>query len=149
LQNGRRSVSLASEYASALGVATYCFAVCEWNAVYCCESIKPGEMKKIIRNAETAGAIAKRFANLVKSMPTSAERDALETVANRFGDLVKVRNSILHGKPCTAPCGDQRLFGPGFWEIADLEREADNFAQCGDLLNTWLHGFLKAFVPAP
>jgi len=148
MKDDRKRVPLASEYAFALGVATYCFAVCEWNVVWCCERIKPGALQKIVGKELTAGGIATCFTNLTKDMPKSAEREELKILASRFADLVEVRNGIAHGKPCTAPSGEQRLSGRAILEIADLERAADEFTECGISLNAFLHGFLSTFSPA-
>jgi hypothetical protein len=146
MKDDRKRTPLAADYSHALGVATYCFAVCEWNAVWCCERIRPGTLQKLIEKKKTAGGIAIFFADLVTNMPPSTERDELKALADRFKNLVEVRNGILHGKPCTAPSGEQRLSSDGtIAEIADLEQAADDFAACSISLNYKLHGFLAKF----
>jgi hypothetical protein len=143
MKDDRNRIPLAADYASALGVAAYCFASCEWNVVWCCERIKPGSLNESIRKKLTAGGIAKRFTDLIKNMPPSKERKELEALAVEFARLVEVRNGIAHGKPCTAPSGEQRLSSASIVEIADLKRAADEFAACSISLNTVLYGFLK------
>jgi len=54
-QSTHHRIPLTPEYASALGVATYCFAVCEWNVVWCCERIGAGSVDKFAREEKTAG----------------------------------------------------------------------------------------------
>jgi hypothetical protein len=144
MKDDRKRVPLADDYALALGVAAYCFARCEWDVVWCCERIQPGALQKIVGDKLTAGGIAKRFKNLVRSMPASAGRKELEALASEFEKLVETRNAIAHGKPCTAPGGAQRLSSPAILEIADLERAADDFTTCSLGLNSMLYGFLKA-----
>jgi hypothetical protein len=82
-------------------------------------------------------------------MPKSKERTELQSVAREFGRLVSVRNDILHGKPCTAPGGEQRLSGQKIIEIPDLENAADEFAACGIRLNDLYYKFLVNYVPPP
>lgn len=144
MQDSRKRIPLAADYASALGVAAYCFASCEWNVVWCCERIKPGALQKIVEARLTAGNIADRFTALVKTFPPSTDRQNLAALAAEFTKLVKVRNGILHGKPCTAPSGKQQLSSRGILEIADLKKAADDFATCSIGLNAVLYGFLKA-----
>ena len=109
--------------------------------------IKPGALRKIVGDELTAGRIAKRFIDLVQSMPKSAAREDLGTVAQEFAKLVQVRNKILHGKPCTGPNGYARLSSGRILEIVDLEDAADAFSECGCKVNELLHGFLETYVP--
>ncbi len=147
MNDDRKRVPLASGYAFALGTVTYCFARCEWDVVWCCERIQPGALRRMAQLR--AGAIAIRFENLIKRMPSSPERQELQTLAGRFTQLVKIRNGILHGKPCTAPRGEQRLSSGAILEVADLERSADDFTECSSGLNSLLHGFLSTFAGLP
>jgi len=136
-----------SDYVSAVGRATLCFTLCEWNVVYCCERIQPGTLQRIVGDELTAGRIAKRFVNLVSRMSNSAESTELLAVANRFSDLVTLRNRIIHGKPCTGPNGEARLSSTGVLEVPELEAAADSFAECSDEANRLLHGFLSTYSP--
>ena len=131
----------------ALGQAAFCFSICEWNVVWSCEKIKPGALRKIVGDELTAGRIAKCFIDLVRNMPKSASREDLSAVAQEFAQLVKIRNQILHGKPCTGPNGDARLSSGRVLEIVDLEYAADAFSECSSKVNELLSGFLKAYVP--
>ena len=117
-----------SDYSHALGLAVFCFAVCEWNAVWCCERIKPSSLQRTVDKELTAGKIAKYFGDLVRNMPRSTARQELESAAARFLELVGVRNSILHGKPCTGPSGEARLSATRVVEIVNLEEAADHLS---------------------
>ena len=130
----------------ALGIATFCFAICEWNAVYCAERIRPGSLGSFIKEL-TAGKIAKKLSDLTRNMPKSVEREELIAAAQGFADLVPLRNRILHGKPCTGPSGKARLSSTKILEIADLEDAADAFSACSIELNRLLHGFLSGYKP--
>lgn len=109
MRDDRKRQPVRDDYALALGRAAYCFVICEWNVVWCCEKIRPGRLKKIVGEELTGGAIAKVFVDLTRNMPKCPERDELSRAAQTFLGLVKVRNSIFHGKPCTGPSGDARL----------------------------------------
>ena len=135
------------DYAHALGTATFCFAICEWNAVYCAERIHPGSLNAFMKDELTAGKIAKKLIDLTRNMPKSAERKELITAAQAFADLVPLRNNILHGKPCTGPNGEARLSATNVLEISDLQNAADEFSACSIELNRLLHGFLSTYKP--
>lgn len=143
----RHRQPFAATYADAIGRAALCFATCEWNVVWCCERIAPGQLSRIVRDELTAGKIAKDFLNLTRNMPPSKFREELKAVASRFASLVQVRNDILHGKPCTGPSGETRLSAGKVLEMTDLEDSADDFSSCSIEVNRLLHGALATYVP--
>jgi hypothetical protein len=145
--NSRLQQPIEDTYAQALGVATFCFAICEWNAVYCAQRIKPGSLQQFLKDELTAGKIAKKLSDLVRNMPKSKERDELQSAADEFSDLVPLRNSILHGKPCSTTDGKARLSASAIFEVRDLEEAADKFSDCSIKLNKLLHGFLSTYQP--
>lgn len=147
MSDERKLVPVDPEYISALGLATYAFARCEWQVVWCSEKILPGSVTKIVSEEMTAGKIGKHFANLVRNMPKSKERETLSLLASEFLALVDERNRIIHGKPCTAPTGKQRLSGNGIIEITHLEKAADAFSVCNGKLNSLFYGFLQSYLP--
>lgn len=147
MSDERKLIPADPEYLSALGLAAYAFARCEWQVVWCSEKIHPGSVTKIVSEEMTAGTIGKHFANIVRNMPKSKEREQLSSLASEFLALVNERNRIIHGKPCTAPNGAQRLSGDGIIEITHLERAADAFTICGGKLNSLFYGFLQSYVP--
>jgi hypothetical protein len=147
MKDDRLRQPIKVDYMNALGTATFCFAICEWNAVYCAERIQPGTLSQIVKDELTAGKIAKKLLNLILNMPKSNERIQLFDAANTFASLVSLRNRILHGKPCTGPSGEARLSSSNVIEIEDLEEAADRFSACSTELNRLLHGFLSAITP--
>lgn len=147
MNNARLRQAVKPDYLHALGEATYCFALCEWQVVWCCEKIRPNSASKFVAEKLEAGKIAKRFIDLTRNMPPSKGRDELCSSAAKFALLVKLRNAIIHGKPCTGPNGEARLSSPTVLEIADLENAADEFSQCSIELNAQFYGFLASYVP--
>ncbi len=143
----RKLIPVDSSYVNALGLARYAFARCEWQVAWCSEKVQPGSLDKIVSEEMTAGKIAKHFANIVRNMPKSKEREELGLLATDFSSLVVERNRIIHGKPCTAPNGEQRLSGKSIIETADLERAADAFVVCGSKLNSLFYSFLQGYTP--
>jgi hypothetical protein len=148
MKNDRMRQPLKSDYAEALGRATFCFSICEWNVVWSCERIRPGTLQRIVSEELTAGKIAKLFSDLVRNMPRSSQREELAIAAQEFNRLVEIRNGIVHGKPCTGPSGEARLSAQIVLEIPDLEEAADSFSACGIDVNRLFHGFLATYVPA-
>ena len=147
MKDDRLRQPIKPDYMHALGTATFCFAVCEWNAVYCAERLRPGSLSAFIKDELTAGKIAKKLMDLARNMSKSAEREELGAAAKVFADLVSLRNNILHGKPCTGPNGDARLSSANVLEIPDLQDAADAFSACGIELNRLFHGFLSTYTP--
>jgi len=135
------------DYALALGRACYCFAICEWNAVYCAERIRPGSLGTFIKDEATAGKIAKKLTALARNLPKSAGREELVAAAKDFSTLVELRNALVHGKPCTGPSGAARLFTQKVFEVAHLDEAADAFSACSIELNRILYGFLTKDSP--
>lgn len=95
----------------------------------------------------TAGKIAKFFKDLTRSLQKSKEREELKAVAAEFSRLVVVRNSILHGKPCTGPSGEARLSSGIVLELVHLEDAADAFTACATELNRLFYGYLSTYIP--
>ena len=146
MKDDRKRQPIRDDYAHALGVATYCFALCEWQVVWCCEKIRPGSLSKIVGEELTAGKIAKRFLDMTRNMPPSKGRDELSKAAQVFAKLVELRNQIFHGKPCTGPNGDARLSSQHVLEIPELEDAADSFSSCSIELNRLFYCFLSTYT---
>ena len=147
MKDARLRQAVKPDYLLALGHATYCFALCEWQVVWCSEKIKPGSVSNFVGKKLEAGKIAKRFLDLTRNTQPSADREALKALAKRFAALVDKRNAIVHGKPCTGPNGDSRLSSGRVLEIADLEDAADEFSQCSIELNAQFNAFLSTYHP--
>lgn len=141
MKNDRLDVPVRAEYASAVGLAVYCFAGLEWNAVWCCERIEPGSMEDLADR--TAGRVADTLVHLVQGLEHSAKQSDLESGALEFRALVGARNNLVHAKPETVHDGEQALFRHGDqWTLSELEAVADAFATCGNRLDQALHGLL-------
>lgn len=138
----RLLVPVHPDYTSAIGLAVYCFARLEWNAVWCCERIKPGSVTEL--EDRTAGRVADTLLHLVEGLGGSAEEQDLKNAAADFRALVGTRNNLVHAKPGTSISGEQALYRHGDqWLLSELESVADAFAVCSTRLNNALHGSLN------
>ncbi len=147
MKNDRLRCPVEKTYIEAIGLAAYTFSRLEWQVVWCMEKILPASIHKVVSEEMTAGTIAKKFIDATRNMPKSREREELNVLAQRFMELVQVRNNIMHGKPCTSQEGTQRLSGKNIIEVADLENAADDFTECAGKLNSLSYGFLTSYVP--
>jgi hypothetical protein len=137
----RLRIQVDPAYASALGLAVYCFAILEWNAVWCCERMEPGSIENL--EDRTAGRVADTLLHLVQRLNPSKEQAELRKASEAFRSLVGTRNNLVHAKPGTAADGEQRLYRHGDeWTPAELEAVADAFAKCGIQLGRALHVLL-------
>jgi|JI7StandDraft_1071085.scaffolds.fasta_scaffold574596_1 hypothetical protein len=143
MQNTGKRIQIEDQYALALGLATYCFATCEWNAVWSAERLQPGYIATIEPMRKTAGVIARELVDLVNAIGAPSLRAKCLAPSLEFQRLVQERNGLLHGKPGTARNGDQRLFRHGQeWTIATIEAFSDEVAACSILLNDMVHRHL-------
>jgi hypothetical protein len=147
MKDDRLRSPVKPDYMAAIGLAAYAFTTREWQVVWCSEKIRPGSLDKLVGEERTAGKIAKFFMDLTRSMPKSREREELKAAAAEFSRLVLVRNSILHGKPCTGRCGEARLSSGMVLELVYLEDAADAFTACGIELSRLFYGFLSTYIP--
>lgn len=147
MKDDRFRIPLGDGYVHALGRATYCFAVCEWNVVWSCERLKFGAMTKLLNGKATAGTIADTFADLVRNLPKkhAKQRTELARIASDFQGLVTTRNGIMHGKPHSAPDQTQGLYSGTSLFQSDIEDAADAFAACSIEVNFWMHGWLVQY----
>jgi hypothetical protein len=134
MKDDRLRVPFDKPYIEALGSAAYVFACLEWNAVWCCERMEAGYIRKLKK--KTAGVIADDLVRLAgKRTPVQSRIDCLGP-ANEFKRLVNLRNGIFHGKPGTASTGEQRLFKDGHpWMLTMITDAPDEFAKCSISLN--------------
>ena len=138
----RLRVPVHPDYTSAIGLAVYCFASLEWNAVWCCERIEPGSIDGL--EDRTAGRVADTLVHLVKRLGASDDQLELQSAATDFRNLVATRNNLVHAKPATAHDGSEGLFRHGDqWTIDELEETADAFTRCSSRLNRALNGALS------
>lgn len=148
MKNDRLRQPLSQDYAEALGRAMYCFAVCEWNVLWCSERVSPGRLRKLLAKPHTAGEIASKFKDITRNMPRSKDRERLKQLAAKFAMLVELRNGVVHGKPCYVPGQGNRLSAGRVLEIDDINAAADAFSECAIELNRELYGYLAERGPA-
>lgn len=145
MKDDRLRVTLDERYAHRLGLATFCFARCEWDAVWCCERLQPGYINTIEAEKKTAGTIAKDLRKLVERISDVVLKNLCRGPAEEFDRLTKQRNALLHGKPATSASGAQRLFkAADEWTPEAIEDLADEFTACQILLNDMVHKHLVA-----
>jgi hypothetical protein len=138
----RLRVPIADDYVVALGRATYVFATLEWNAVWCCERLKPGFVIKL--GKKTAGNIATSLTKYVSQLGDESLKQACIGPADEFERLVKIRNGLVHGKPGTSSNNVQCLFRDGVtWTVEMIDDAADQFTACSESLNKLLYDELK------
>ena len=143
MKDDRKRVAVDDPYVAALGLVVYCFAICEWNAVWSAEKLQPGYVSTIEPRRKTAGTIAQDLLDLVDAIQDPALKAICQPPAEEFKLLVRERNGLLHGKPGTAPNGDQRLFrGGAVWTIDMIDDFADRVTACSILLNDMIHQHL-------
>lgn len=130
----RLRIEVDDPYLVALGRSLFVFSELEWNAVWCCDRLRPDYIQTV--NQKTAGQIGGEFIDAVALMPASALRTRVSIAAEEFRRLVRIRNDIMHSQPCHAPTGEERLQRRGeLWTFVELEEAADAFAVCSRELN--------------
>jgi hypothetical protein len=135
MRDDRLRIQVDPTYVSALGLATYAFALLEWNAVWCCERTSPGIIGSL--PDRTAGSIAKKLIRLA-TRSTIGTNDLLP-LALDFQGMVSLRNDLLHAKPGSDSDGAQRLFRNGQpWSIEAINDAADAFVACSLRFNALL-----------
>lgn len=146
MKGDRLRVVVDPKYCEAIGRAAYCFAMLEWNAVWCCEKMQPGKIHSL--SEKTAGGVANDLVKLSKALPgTASHRAECISAAKEFQRIIITRNDFLHAPPCTAPNGDQVFSRKGrILTTEDLEDAADEFTACSIRLNALLHGPLSGAV---
>ena len=139
MKDQRLTIPVHPDYTSALGLAVYCFASLEWNAIRCCERIEPGSIEGL--EDRTAGRVADTLLHLLRRLDGSKNQLELQSAAADFRVLVGTRNNLVHAKPGTSVDGKQRLFRHGDqWTLAEFAAVADAFAACSSRLDQALHG---------
>lgn len=137
----RLLVPIQPDYASALGLAIFCFAQLEWHAIWCCERIEPGSLNEL--EERTAGQVADTLLHLVRDLGETAAEQDLKAAAADFHALVGTRNNLVHAKPGISIAGEQALYRHGDqWLLSELESVADAFAVCSADLEKALQALL-------
>lgn len=132
------------DYFQSVGLAAIAFALLEWDAVWCCERLQPGYIGTIEPRRKTAGTIGKDLKALFSRVDDAALRSRIKPLAEEFCEVVAQRNGLLHGKPGTAPNGDQRLFRRGSeWSINMVNAFSDRCVLAAEPLNALLYNEFK------
>jgi hypothetical protein len=140
MKDDRLRVPVDVVYLKAIGMATYCFATMEWNAVYCGEKLNPGYVNTVA--TKTAGVIANDIVGFAQLITDPVTRARYQAAAADFARLVKRRNDLMHANPATVQ-NDQLLVRNGTpWQPAEVDALADEFAGCSFELNELLHNAL-------
>jgi hypothetical protein len=125
---------------SAIGMATYCFAQMEWNAVYCGDKLDPGFVNTV--GTKTAGMIANDIIGFAHLIADHTKQTRYRAAADEFARLVRRRNDLMHANPATVG-SDQRLVRHGtVWQPNEIDDLADEFAACSIELNELYHHVL-------
>ena len=133
MKNDRLRVPVDPAYVTAIGMATYCFATLEWNAVYCGEKLSRGYVNTVAK--KTAGQIAQGVASFAQLITDPNKQIRFQVAANEFVRLVVRRNNLVHANPATVG-GEQRLVRHGTpWLPSEIDDLADEFIACSMELN--------------
>jgi hypothetical protein len=140
MSDERTLVPQDAEYFHAIGLAAVAFARLEWDAVWCCERLDPGYINTIEQKKKTAGTIAGDLVGFFERIDDVRLKAKVVPFAQEFVAVVVERNGLLHGKPATAPNGDQRLFRHGEeWSVPKVQAFADRCVVAGTPLNALLY----------
>jgi hypothetical protein len=85
MKDDRLRVPVDTAYLTAIGMATYCFARMEWDAVYCGEKLNPGYVNTVA--SKTAGRIGSDitdFAQLEHFQADCAARNCSNSLFDRM-----------------------------------------------------------------
>lgn len=134
---GSLITDLEPDYARAVGVAVFAFAMLEASAVRGCEALRPGIMAEL--EDRTAGRIADTLLSLCRQHDADAGK--LADAASRFTMLVRSRNNLLHAQPGRGADGAPRLLRTGdAWNTAEITAIAGAFADCAQAMSAALAG---------
>ena len=140
------------EYIKDLGQAFYNFTYLEWGIIWLIAKLRPTYFTEIenAKPQKTAGRIRQ---DLVRSTAASVAIDAptrakLVAIADRFGDMTRLRNLLLHAHPFTDQDGAQRLGGLSHgtrktWTADEVQEAARAFEEAAVEANDILHNHLN------
>jgi hypothetical protein len=144
MSDERKLTPQDADYFQAIGLAVVAFARAEWNAVWCCERLRPGYINSIEPKRKTAGDIAGDLTKLFTRIVDSQLRLKAVPFAEEFRLLALERNGLLHGKPGSNDAKQQRLFRHGDeWTIAKVNAFSDRCVLAGRPLNALLYNELE------
>lgn len=148
-KDDRLRVPVEEDYITALGLASYCYARLEWDAIYVIQRIgENGHNPKAANyidklGKKTGGTIAQDLLKFVNGIVHPVMKNNIEPHALEYGRVVTRRNDLLHAIPGTIEGGGQRLVRHGTpWSVEDMENIADEFTACSSALNNLYHNVL-------
>jgi hypothetical protein len=135
-------IQVAKEYVIALGRATYNFAYLEWGIVWIGQAFKPGFINEVSKL--TARKIGIEVDEIIAANSGHPLFQQLSTLSAKFSELVKRRDSLMHGKPYTAEGGVQQLLYDGRhgrqeWRVQDILDAARDFEDAAIEAASLLH----------
>lgn len=141
MKDDRLRVPVEDAYLHAIGLAMFCFARLEWEAIYCCEKIAPGYLKNVSK--KFAGEIAKDLAEKASSLPNQLIGEKLKDISEKYKNSVRHRNDLVHAKPASTSNNQQQLIRNGdFLSIEQINTWSDSFAALSISLNHIHHNDL-------
>lgn len=142
-KDDRLRIPIDKPYLDAVGLAVISFARLEWMAVDVVQRIgenghNPATNPKYVGtvSAKTAGQIANDLLLAADGITDVALRNTVKLTAEKFKELTKRRNDLMHANPGTSKNNEQRLFRHGDeWTIPDINDLSDEFTECNGELN--------------
>ena len=98
---------------TAAELVTVAFACAEWDAVYCCEALKPGFINRIQLAKKTAGNIIDDLVTIANAIKERSLKDLLCRVPAPFKCSAPGRNGLPYEMSGAASGRNQRLFMQG------------------------------------
>lgn len=127
MSNSDQRIPSDPDYTSILGIVTYDFERLRWDAIWCCQWLKPGSITLL------ADEYPKTIAVVLEVV--CAGNDAQEKTAQEFKAIVEEHNELILSAAGTGPKEEQELFEAGkVWDLSALQLLADRIASCCILL---------------
>jgi len=138
--NNRFGIAQDAAYLHAVGLATMAFARLEWDAIRCCERLKPGYTSRIEQQRKTTSTIATDLYCLFSLVSDAEVRTKIVPFAAEFSIIVIERNRLLHANVELASNGHQRLvWGRDEWTIDKVDIFSQRCVAAGIPLNALLY----------
>jgi hypothetical protein len=139
-----------SVYLQTLGQALYNFTYLEWVVVWTIVKLSSdgfGSVPKGETAAQIAKALTRAIASTTPALPDSLRRQLVK-FDESYRAAIKVRNTLLHAHPLTAPDGSQQLGSAGSnWTLEQVEVAAKQFEDAAIQGNAIFHGELTKLRP--
>jgi hypothetical protein len=111
--NTSTRIPVDDAYAALLGKAVYVFAYYEWTIIYIIECLENGFVARYSRGKSmVSGNVRCEFQKIIRRLPVSFNTDfaaELQTLCDRFEELIIKRNALIHAHPTSDENGTQIL----------------------------------------